>query len=53
MTVGDLVKNKTAVPIFGLGIVMRPEMGGWWIHWHCGTWGFHIRTDLEVVSESR
>ena len=53
MQVGDLVKDKTAVPIFGLGIIVRPEFGGWWIHWHCGTWGFHIRTDLEVISESR
>ena len=48
MQIGDLVKNK-ATWHDGLGIVMRPETGGWWILWHCGTWGFHNQTDLEVL----
>ena len=52
MKVGDLVKDKAGL-ILGFGIVVRPEVGGWWIHWRSGTWGFHIRTDLEVISESR
>ena len=54
MKVGDLVKDKTAKyrrPIRNhrFGIVTRPELGGWWVYWNCGAWGFHIQTDLEVV----
>ena len=52
MQIGDLVKTK-ATWSDGIGIVMLPEIGGWWIHWHCGTWGFHTQTDLEVMDESR
>ena len=54
MKVGDLVKDKTAVPLFGIGIVAHRALGGWWIHWlgDSGRWSFHIRTDLEVISAS-
>ena len=53
MKVGDLVKEKTELLVSGLGIIVRPEVGGWWVHWRCGTWGFHIQTELEVVNASR
>ncbi len=51
MKVGDLVKTKATCS--SIGIITLPEIGGWWIRWACGAWGFHIRTDLEVISESR
>ena len=49
MQVGDLVKDKTAVPLFGFGIITHPELGGWWVYWSCGAWGFYMQTELEVV----
>ena len=49
MKIGDLVKSK-ATWSNATGIVMRPEKGGWWILWFCGTWAFHNQKDLEVLS---
>ena len=53
MKVGDLVKDKAGL-ILGFGIITSPELGGWWVYWQAtDSWGFHNRTNLEVLNESR
>ena len=47
---GDLVKNKYDGLI---GIAIRPNTGGWWVMWLCGTFDFNNPSDMVVISESR
>ena len=49
MKIGDLVKSK-ATWSNATGIVMQQRIGGFWILWFCGTWGFHNSTDVEVIA---
>ena len=47
MQVGDLVRNKFDGMI---GIVLRPNTGGWWVLWSCGIEDFNAQWDLEVLA---
>ena len=47
MQIGDLVRNKFDGMI---GIVLRPNTGGWWVLWSCGIEDFNAQWDLEVLA---
>ena len=49
MKIGDLVRMKPTMHDNGIGIIVKYNTGGWWVHWSCGTLGFTNPSDMEVI----